>query len=55
MLRGGPAQRRGGVLECAGKYLWALIFLVLFASRQKVQKDNHANTADVLVSVQRAK
>jgi WD40 repeat protein len=37
-MRGGPAQRRGGVLACAGKHLWALIFLVLFASRQKVQK-----------------
>jgi hypothetical protein len=27
------------------KHFWALIFLVLFASRQKVQKENRANTA----------
>jgi hypothetical protein len=28
--------KSGGALECAGKHFWALIFLVLFASRQKV-------------------
>jgi len=40
-------------LAGARKHLWALIFFVLFASRQKGQKKKQsANTAEVLVSVQ---
>ncbi|MFN3839937.1 MAG: hypothetical protein ACK4RF_04440 [Cyclobacteriaceae bacterium] len=36
-MRAGPAQKRGGALVCGRKHFWALIFLVLFASRQNVQ------------------
>jgi len=34
----------GGALAGAGKHLWALIFFVLFASRQKGQKKNKVRT-----------
>lgn len=40
-MRAGPAQRRGGALACGRKHLWALIFFVLFASRQKEHKEKY--------------
>jgi len=42
--RGGPAAWRGGALARAEKHQAALIFFVLFASRQKGQKKNKVRT-----------
>jgi len=33
-----PGPKAGRALASAGKHFWALIFFVLFASRQKVHK-----------------
>lgn len=38
-LRAGPAQRRGGALVRVGKHQAALIFLVLFSSKEKRTKE----------------
>lgn len=36
-----PGPKSGGKLAGAGNHLWLLIFLVLFASRQKEHKGSH--------------
>jgi len=43
-LRSGLSQMRGGAQERARKHIWLLIFLFLFASRQKEKKPRQRRT-----------
>ena len=50
-LRGGQAQKRGGVLARAGKHFWVLIFFGSFLYQDKKErKENRAYTSEVLVT-----